>query len=424
MSNKSTIVLISIIAVIAILTAVFVILALDQKVGQNPNNIENNIVEERNIVDDDNIGKNTVDDDTDEEEQLAIANKGEITTQRATYKDAHNKRAVVPQGYAVINDSPNISEGLVISDVPGDDLENSKGGNQFVWIPVDTPVLDVSQFGDETDINDAISESVEKREYPMAIKLANGNYKGVLYRFEAINEKTAIKVNFIAYSENATEREPLNLDENNSLVEGWTQDLYQIEYNELVKRVKKDKGFWVARYETSVNSSNMAQSKKNEKVMTNVSWYNLYSVQKSLTKENTKSHMIWGSQWDQIMIWIKDIKNISGKGSYRYFILDSTNMGNYLNTEIKDDRITIKKAGEAFRFKAGELEGTKVNNIYDLAGNAWEWTMEANFSTLRTVRGGDCTYDGAIYPASVRFSFKPTYKDEKLENIGSRMTIY
>ena len=100
-------------------------------------------------------------------------------------------------------------------------------------------------------------------------------------------------------------------------------------------------------------------------------------------------------------------------------------MGNYLNTQINDeDGSSIKKAGEAFRFNAGELEGTKVNNIYDLAGNAWEWTMEGNFTSSRTVRGGDCTYDGEIYPATARFSFKPDYNGEKLENIGSRMTIY
>lgn len=425
MENKKTIIFISIMAVIIILTAILIIVALEKNTEQKPVNIENTIDTEENEIEE-NTEVEKPSDNNDEEEKMGTIDKGKIAKERAIYKDSHNEKAVVPQGYAVINDSPNIEDGLVISDIATDDLKNSKGGNQFVWIPVETPVLDVSKCEDEVEINEVISESVNKRKYPMAIKLSDGNYRGVLYRFETINENTAIKVNFIAYSENASEREPLNLDDNDTLVDGWTQDLYQTEYNELINRVIKDKGFWIGRYETSVNSQNNAQSKKNEKVITNVSWYKLYTIQKTLVKEKTKSHMIWGSQWDQVMIWLKEIKNSNIKGGLKYFILDSTNMGNYLNTEVKnaENKTTIKKGGEAFRFKAGELEGTNVKNIYDLAGNAWEWTMEANFSTLRTVRGGDCTYNGDIYPASIRFSFKPTYNQEKLENIGSRMTIY
>lgn len=52
---------------------------------------------------------------------------------------------------------------MVISNVADDDLDNSKEGNQFVWIPVETPVLDVSKLDNEIDINDAISESVSNK---------------------------------------------------------------------------------------------------------------------------------------------------------------------------------------------------------------------------------------------------------------------
>ena len=39
------------------------------------------------------------------------------------------------------------TSGLVISDAPGDDLDNTKQGNQFVWIPVD----DYSKFQRQLD---------------------------------------------------------------------------------------------------------------------------------------------------------------------------------------------------------------------------------------------------------------------------------
>ena len=419
-SNKGIIMLICII--VLLLITIIVLLGVSFTKKENIEAKANEVNETKNV----NIIGGIVKNEIEEEENLTILlNKGEIATERSIYTDENKKSVTVPAGYAIVSDSPNVEEGLVISDIANDDLDNSKGGNQFVWIPVETPILDVSDCKDETDINDAITESVDSKKYPMAIKLADGNYKGVLYRFEAINENTATKVSFIAYSETSTEKEPENLEDSSANIPEWTQEMYQTEYNNLVKRVKKDKGFWVARYETSIDKNNKAQSKKNEKVTTNVSWYDLYNIEKTLSTETVSSHMIWGSQWDQIMIWIKDVKNPLAGESNRYFILDSTNMGNYLNTEIKDEEnTTIKRAGEAFRFKAGELAGTKVNNIYDLAGNVWEWTMEANFTTLRTVRGGDCSYNGNIYPASTRFSFKPTYNGEKLENIGSRMTIY
>ena len=419
-SNKSIIMLICII--VLLLITIIVLLGVSFTKKENIEAKANEVNETKNV----NIIGGIVKNEIEEEENLTILlNKGEIATERSIYTDENKNSVTVPAGYAIVSDSPNVEEGLVISDIANDDLDNSKGGNQFVWIPVETPILDVSDCKDETDINDAITESVDSKKYPMAIKLADGNYKGVLYRFEAINENTATKVSFIAYSETSTEKEPENLEDSSANIPEWTQEMYQTEYNNLVKRVKKDKGFWVARYETSIDKNNKAQSKKNEKVTTNVSWYDLYNIEKTLSTETVSSHMIWGSQWDQIMIWIKDVKNPLAGESNRYFILDSTNMGNYLNTEIKDEEnTTIKRAGEAFRFKAGELAGTKVNNIYDLAGNVWEWTMEANFTTLRTVTGGDCSYNGNIYPASTRFSFKPTYNGEKLENIGSRMTIY
>ena len=60
--------------------------------------------------------------------------------------------------------------------------------------------IDVSKCKDETEINDAIAGYVEKQKYPMAMKMSDGNYRGILYRFESINEDTAIKVGFIAYS--------------------------------------------------------------------------------------------------------------------------------------------------------------------------------------------------------------------------------
>lgn len=423
MNNLKTVLFIFIAAILITLVAVVVILNFGEKTTVTNN--ENNIPVEIDNTVEKNVVNNPIDEQTPPESLAVITKRAEIAKERSIYTDSDRKSATIPEGYAVIEDSPNIKDGLIISDVANDDIENSKGGNQFVWVPVETPVLDVSKYEDKIDINDALSESIEQNKYPMAIRLSDGNYQGVLYRFEAINEGTAIKINFYAYSKNSSEKEPSNLaDDNAANIAGWTQTALQDEYNKLINRVKNDNGFWIARYETSLDKNNNAQSKRNERVATNITWYDMYSIERTLSKGSTTSHMVWGSQWDQIMIWFKDVKNNTGNKSSRFYLIDSSNMGNYLDTEIKDTNGTaIKKAGEAFRFKAGELD-TQVKHIYDLAGNAWEWTMEKNFTTLRTVRGGDCTYNGTVNPVTARFSFRPSYNEEKLENIGSRMTIY
>ncbi len=48
-------------------------------------------------------------------------------------KDQETIKAIIPKGFYYVTGKP--STGLVISDKIGDDNNNSKGGNQFVWIP-------------------------------------------------------------------------------------------------------------------------------------------------------------------------------------------------------------------------------------------------------------------------------------------------
>lgn len=423
MENKRMLILISIIVVVAILVIATIAIML----SGSKNNEENVIVPTNTQIEENTttVENTTVlPEEVDNEVLGTLTNKGEIVSIRSIYTDSEGKQAVIPAGFAVINDTPSIENGLIISDVADDDESNSKGGNQFVWIPVETPTLDVSQYTNETSINSAIQTSVDNGRYPMAIRLSDGNYASVLYRFEAIRENTVIKVIPYTYSLTATEREPANLEtslDNSSNISNWTNTTYQAEFNELIKKVKKDKGFWVGRYETSLNGETV-QSKTMQTTLTGTTWYKLYEYAKTLKVETTQSHMIWGCQWDQIMLWIKDTRNSTNNA---FAILDSTGLGNYLDTKlVNENGDTLKKDGEAVRYKTGELVGTTIKSIYDLAGNTFEWTMEANYTSLRTARGGYCAYNGSTYALASRFSFKPDYNDKQIENIGTRLTIY
>ena len=69
---------------------------------------------------------------------------------------------------------------------------------------------------------------------------------------------------------------------------------------------------------------------------------------------------------------------------------------------------------------AGYSEDYKVNNIYDLAGNAYEWTMKAS-SGKRVIRGGNCNLNGEDYPASYRNGYSIT---DEYEFLGFRVALY
>ena len=58
----------------------------------------------------------------------------------------------------------------------------------------------------------------------------------------------------------------------------------------------------------------------------------------------------------------------------------------------------------------GDLKRNSACNIYDMAGNMWEWTTEtgkydskdANATTYAVLRGGSFRNDGSDYPVSYR----------------------
>ena len=57
----------------------------------------------------------------------------------------------------------------------------------------------------------------------------------------------------------------------------------------------------------------------------------------------------------------------------------------------------------------GSVSTDVSKNIYDLAGNCWEWTMEAYTTDYRVKRGGNCYL---AYPVSRRSSDYPTYDSD------------
>ena len=303
----------------------------------------------------------------------------------------------VPKGFDFVGGTENT--GVVISDVEGDDLDNTSKGNQFVWVPVPNVIWDGK------DVNDIVSGTYT----PMATKYTypteNGTeyYRGMLYTFGTGEEATKAtyqeeyNVGTTSYREpslltgnSADKWAPMEQDDitgtsydaaeaNYQTVLGFSSSTdfgkqMQDDFNKMIESVDKYKGFYVARYEMSLNNNNQAEYKKGKKSAINDGtienyWYGYYKIQKAFAKDTGKqdsviSSMIWGSQYDAMMNWMARNKIPVGDSTI------TANNGNKYN-----HRVT------------GSQSTDILNNVYDLLGNSFEWTLEAVQNNHRVRRG-------------------------------------
>ena len=309
---------------------------------------------------------------TGKAEVEAIVNKNSTIDGNVPSSD----NPLIPAGFKAINTDtsswdaeggPEVDKGLVIED---------EDENQFVWIPV-------------PDIN----------KFAKLQKGSNVNYEGVLYNFSVTSttEKTNYGIGTTSYREpdvvtylapsetvDSTSGTKCDADLYYLKKAGCTEDLnddgtvnvydfknqLQKEFNEMVVSIAKYKGFYVGRYETSMNGTNpQSKASTEEETITTVAtyetgtgsneirWYDLYALNKRYNTNSVRASMMWGSQYDAMINW----------------------MGDAANTAIGDDRNMNRTCGTA----ANDV----INNVYDLYGNSREWTLEANNTCFRVYRG-------------------------------------
>ncbi len=226
----------------------------------------------------------------------------------------------IPEGFYYAGGTKDT--GLVISDVEGDDLENTKQGNQFVWIPVEN----------ESDY------------------VRNTTY-------EDVNVSTK------AY------------DDTGYLPDGITNEK---------QAVISAGGFYISRFEAGKEETNTLVSKKGATVWNNITYENSKTTAKTfINKNEVKSALISGIQWDAVMRFVDNKKD--GKGNL-YNVRQYTDSRHHTDVE-----------------KSGQNEEDKVCNIYDLEGNVREMVAEKTTqnSSYNVIRSG---YYQSTYklPASYR----------------------
>ena len=185
-----------------------------------------------------------------------------------------------------------------------------------------------------------------------------------------------------------------------------------------IKSIQEYGGFYIGRYETGgLNGTTVVR--KMETNLNNLTWYSMYEKTKKLngSNDNVMTIMIWGALWDETLQWLVDSKAIISNGTTLTYSLlsDSTTWGNYEDANfyyILAESETPEETGEkttAIIIPTGSSEYTKTNNIYDLAGNVNEWTIEIYSTGYRGYRGGYYNNKGNTNAVIFRNGTDPNY---------------
>ena len=264
--------------------------------------------------------------------------------------------APIPTGFEVstVSGENTISGGLVIKE----------GANEYVFMPCTEENYTEDSFGPLTD-----TDSWSKKGHDSQEQL--DYYYGE---------------NYYSYANDFT----------------YAQDKTDIETS-----INKYKGFYVGRYETTINNGTIG-SQKGAEVLTAYTklpndkyyrWYGLYKAQKDLYGNNSNvfSSMITSKEWNTIMTF-------TGYGDAKRATSTYTT---------KPDL-----AGSAYKGTTDTYDLTK--NIYDLAGNVNEWTLKVSSTSNRVFRGGNygSDNDSASY---TRYNY-PEYGYSSIN--GSRLALY
>ena len=380
-------------------------------------------------------------------------------------------KAVIPSGFYYVTGKP--STGLVISDKFDDDDNNSKGGNQFVWVPCNggKATYKAHKYASRGDNNKGTVNDLEGS----TPDTGNGNWRTYYYMnwndwqdnagdatvTSAKATSVATYGGFYVARFEAGEPTEANFynDKDGSTYwqSSWNQDMSQYGDNDYKPDANKT---YIDTYKTkNVTEQDgkklLPVSKKNTP-----SWNYISQTKSKTASENMygesktiKSYLIDGTAWDTITQWISDNNEKS--------VTDSTDWGNYYNAHYEFSGLYAKHQGKTSttdktwrwfpayvcnkgtynKTEDGQTEVTtgitttipkrnSVCNIYDMAGNMWEWTTEtgkhgltaSGATEFAVLRGGSFGSDGSGYPVSGRAgSFSASAYDI---DVGFRVVLY
>ena len=324
---------------------------------------------------------------------------GTVVDKNTKAEDAYGNKITIPKGFKVVahgtvagsatytysgDNIPAVQDGIVI--------ENGTDGNQFVWVPVGT------------------------------IKNKNNTTNTItLGRYEFDSNTGALKSNTpaqVASVENCTQEVVISnsckelsvFRAGNTATDSTAQNATARNLKEFISTTLSNGGYYIARFEASGTASKIT-SKYNQKVLVDITQPNAAKLAREMyeeVKENNElvyaSDLVNSYAWDTAIVFIQ---TYSGKTDYASH----------------NESITTKA------FTATGKNNDKYCNIFDMSGNASEWTTEYSTNSDGSIfnpcvlRGGyydtdggrahDCTSDRGIDYTIISYS-----------NLGLRPLLY
>ena len=290
-------------------------------------------------------GNTTGGDDTSTTQKISTL-VGKVVDKNTKAEDAYGNKITIPKGFKVVahgtvagsatytysgDNIPAVQDGIVI--------ENGTDGNQFVWVPVGT------------------------------IKNKNNTTNTItLGRYEFDSNTGALKSNTpvqVASVENCTQEVTINTNykelsvfrAGNSATDSTAQNATARNLEEFISTTLANGGYYIARFEASGTASKVT-SKYDQTVLTNITQPNAAKAAREMygeIKENNKlvyaSDLVNSYAWDTAIIFIQTYSTETDASSYA----SQNKSTSFANTGKSND---------------------KYCNIFDMSGNAYEWTTE------------------------------------------------
>ena len=314
-------------------------------------------------------GNTTGGDDTSTTQKISTL-VGKVVDKNTKAEDAYGNKITIPKGFKVVahgtaagsatytysgDNIPAVQDGIVI--------ENGTDGNQFVWVPVGT------------------------------IKNKNNTTNTItLGRYEFDSNTGALKSNTpvqVASVENCTQEVTINTNykelsvfrAGNSATDSTAQNATARNLEEFISTTLANGGYYIARFEASGTASKIT-SKYNQTVLGNITQPNAAKVAREMygeVKENNElvyaSDLVNSYAWDTAIIFIQTYSTETDASSYA----SQNKSTSFANTGKSND---------------------KYCNIFDMSGNADEWTTE--YSTYSsTSHFYPCVHRGGYYDTDI-----------------------
>ena len=281
---------------------------------------------------------------------------GKVVDKNTKAEDAYGNKITIPKGFKILEHNPTSSTGAVTynytnSEETGEHIpavqdgiviENGTDGNQFVWVPVGTI---------KNKDNTTKTITLGRYEFDSYTGALKSTTPVQVASVENCTKIVTISRDAVDYQELSTFRE------GNSATDSTAQNATARNLEEFISTTLANGGYYIARFEASGTAEKIT-SKYDQTVLTTITQPNAAKAAREMygeIKENNKlvyaSDLVNSYAWDTAIVFIQ---TYSGKTDYAS------------HNESKTTKA----------FTATGKNNDKYCNIWDMSGNAYEWTTE------------------------------------------------